>query len=141
MTNQQEAGTDLLPLRGGLVGTMLGIEADIGQAKAFDGTTVQEVFVDDLLDVLEVDEAVPDGLRIDHDYGSVLALVEATGLVGADVVLKASFLDGILECRFKLFAALGQTAGPRGAFVALVGADEDVVVKLWHWRGSLPWPP
>jgi len=107
---------------------MLGIEAGIGQAKALDGTTVQE----DLLDVPEVDEAVPDGLGIDHDYGSVLALVEATGLVGADVVLEASFLDGILEGRFKFVAALGQTARPRGAFVALVGADEDVVVELWH---------
>ena len=111
---------------------MLGIEAGIGQAKAFDGTTVQEVFVDDLPDVPEMDEAVPDGLGIDHDYGSVLALVEATGLVGADVVLEASFLDGILEGRFKFVAALGQTTGPRGAFVALVGADEDVVVELWH---------
>jgi hypothetical protein len=120
------------------VGATLGIEARIGQAKALDGAMVQEVLVDDLLDVLEVDEAVPDSLGIDHDDGPVLTLVEAAGLVGADVMLEASLLDGILEGRFELFASVGEAAGTRGAFVALVDADEDMVVELRHWQDTLP---
>jgi hypothetical protein len=62
----------------------------------------------------------------------MLALVEAAGLVGADVVLEASFLDGILEGRLELFAAAGETAGARGTLVSLVGADEDMAVELRH---------
>ncbi len=81
---------------------------------------------------LSVDVAVPDGLGIDDDDGAVLALVEAAGFVGADVVLEAGFLDGVLEGGFELFAALGRQLGRAGGFVALVGADEDVVVEFWQ---------
>ena len=77
--------------------TVLGIEAGVGKAQALYGTVVEEMFGDDLVDVTRVDVAVPDGLGIDHDDGAVLALVEAAGFVGADMVLEAGFLDGIFE--------------------------------------------
>jgi|SRR6516165_7284484 len=80
-----------------LVGALLGVEAGVGKAEALDGTVVEKVLGDDLVDIFEVDEAVPDGLGIDCDDGAVLALVEAPGFVGADVVLEAGFLDGVLE--------------------------------------------
>ncbi len=87
------------------VGAMLGVEAGVWEAQTLDGTAVEEVLGDDLLDVFDVDEAVPDGLGVDHDDGPVLALVEAAGFVGSDVVLEAGFLDGVLEGGFELFTA------------------------------------
>jgi hypothetical protein len=85
---------------GGFVGAMLGVEAGVQEAQALYGTAVKEVFGDDLLDVFDVDEAVPDGFGVDHDYGAVLALVEASGFVGSDMVLEAGVLDGVLEGGF-----------------------------------------
>ncbi len=79
------------------MGTALGVETGIGQPKPLYGAAVEEVLGDDLLDILDVDEAVPDGLRVDHDDGAVLALVEAAGLVGPDMVLQSGFLDGVLD--------------------------------------------
>ena len=79
------------------MGAALGVEAGIGQPKPLYGAAVEEVPGDDLLDVLDVDKAIPDGLRIDHDDGAVLALVEAGGLVGPDMVLQSGFLDCVLE--------------------------------------------
>jgi hypothetical protein len=62
----------------------------------------------------------------------VLALVEAAGLVGAYGVLETGVFEGFLEGVFELFAAVGTAAGTGGGILALVGADEDVVVKLCH---------
>ena len=75
----------------------LGIEACIGQPKALDRASVDQVLADDLLNVLRVNEAVPDGIGIDHDDGSMLALVEASELIGADLALQAGVFHGILE--------------------------------------------
>jgi hypothetical protein len=117
---------------GGFVRAVFGVEARVGEAEALDGTIVEEVFGNDLVDVAGVDVAVPDRFGIDDDDGAVLALVEAAGFVRADVVLEAGFLDGVLESCFKLFASLGKATGTGGGFVALVGADEDVVVEFWQ---------
>jgi hypothetical protein len=120
------------------MGTLLNVEAGVGKAQSLYGAAVEEMLGDDLLDVFNMDEAVPDGLGVDHDDWAVLALVEAAGFVGPDVVLEAGFLNGVLEGGFELFTAGGKAAGTGGAFVALVGADEDVVVKFWHYWRSLP---
>ena len=58
---------------------------------------MEGLFGDNLRYISDPDKTVPDGLGIDDDYGAVLALVEAAGFVGADVVLEACFLDGIFE--------------------------------------------
>ncbi len=87
----------LFVFQGWLVGALLDVETGVGEAQVLDGTVVEEVFGDDLRDVFDVDEAVPDGLGVDHDDGAVLALVETAGFVGPDVVLEAGFLDGVFE--------------------------------------------
>ena len=109
------------------------VDTGIRQAEEFDRTAADEVLGDDLADVVEVDEAVPDGLRIDDHDGAVLALVEAAGLVDADAVLEAGFLGGILQGGAELFAVLVAAAGAVGGVVALVEADEDVAFKIGHW--------
>ena len=111
---------------------LLSVEAGVGKAETLDGAAMEKMFGDDLVDVADVYEAVPDGLGIDHDDGAVLALIEATGLVGSNVVPEAGFLDGVLEGGFEFFTAIRKAAWTRGAFIALVGANEDVVVKFRH---------
>ena len=56
-----------------------------------------EVLGDDLLHIAAIDVTVPDGLGIDDDYGTVLALVETAGVIGADGTVEACRFDGVLE--------------------------------------------
>jgi hypothetical protein len=114
------------------VGASLCVQTGIGEAEAFDGAAVEEMFGDDLLDVFDVDEAVPDRLRVDDEHGTVLALVETGRLVGADGLFEAGVFNGVLEGGPELFAVLGTAAGAGGAFVALVVTDEEVMFELWH---------
>jgi hypothetical protein len=111
---------------------MLGIEAGAGEAQAFHRAAVDEVFGDDFAHVLKLDEAIPDGLGIDHHRGAVLALIEAAGLVGADEMLEASVFDGVFECGFELLTAMRKAAWARRGLVALVRTDKDVVLKFRH---------
>jgi hypothetical protein len=119
------------------VWAMFGVQACIGQPETLDWPTVEEVFRDDFLYVADVNEAVPDSLGIDHDDRTVLTLVEATRLVGADVVLEASFPDRVLESGFEFPAAGWKAAGAGSTFVALIRADEDVMVEFRHCFSSL----
>jgi hypothetical protein len=120
-----------LPAAGcGFVGAALGVEAGIGEQKALDWTAVDEVLTDNLVNIFRVDEAVPDGVRIDDHYGAVLALVETAGFVGADFAFQPGVLDCVLESAFELAASVAGTAGTGGVFVPLVGAEEEVMLEL-----------
>ena len=110
---------------------MVGVDAGVGKTEAFDGAAVEEVLVDDLLGVVRVGEAVPDGFGIDDEDGAVLALIEAAGLVDADAVLQAGGFDGVLEGAAECLAVFEGAAGA-GGFVALVEADEEVMFEDWH---------
>jgi hypothetical protein len=127
----------LLRLISFAVRAMLGVDAGFGEAQALDGTAVNEVLLYNLVDVARVNFAVPDGLGVDDDDGTVLALVEAAGLIGADSVFEACVLDRVFEGGLELLGSLRETAGPGGGFVALVGADEDMVLKKRHLRWIL----
>ena len=76
---------------------MLGVDAGFGKAETLDGAAFDEVLLDDLGDVAGVNIAVPDSLGVDDHDGTVLALIEASGLIGADLVLDPGVFDGVLE--------------------------------------------
>jgi hypothetical protein len=116
------------------VRTVVGVDAGVGKAEAIDGTAVEEVLVDDLLGIVGVGEAVPDGLGIDDENGAVLALVEAPGLIDADAVFEAGGFDGVLERGAELLAVFVGAAGALGGFVALVQADKQVMFKDRQWE-------
>ena len=59
------------------------VEALFCNAQAFHGLATDEVLLDDGLGVFRFDIAVPNRFRVNHDSGSVFALVEAAGLVDA----------------------------------------------------------
>jgi hypothetical protein len=113
---------------------MFSIEAGSGQSQPFHRAAMHKVLVDNLIYIFKPDKAIPDSLGIDHNRWTVLALVEAAGLVGADKMLQSSLFDGILEGGFKLLTAFGKAAWPRRGFVAFVGADKDMVLKCRHGR-------
>jgi hypothetical protein len=95
---------------------------------------MQEVFVHDLLYILELDEAVPDRLGIDDDNRAMLALVETARLVGTNEVLQSSVLNSVLEGGFELLSALGQAAWAGRVLVTLVGANKEMMLKFRHRR-------
>jgi hypothetical protein len=131
----------LLVFGGRLVGTVLGVEAAVGELKALDRTAVEEMLVDNLRDVFHMDEAVPDGIRIDDHDGAVLALVKAAGFVRADLALQAGVFNRIFEGAFEFPAAVAGTTGAGSVFVPLVGADKEVMLELCHsWVSSRGWP-
>jgi hypothetical protein len=43
------------------------------------------------------DVSVPDCIRVDHNVGTVFALIEAAGLIGADSPLQPVFCQFLLE--------------------------------------------
>jgi hypothetical protein len=112
---------------------MLRIEAGSRQAKPLDRPPVQKMLVDDLVHIFEFDEAVPNRLGIDDNDGTMLALVETARLVGAYQVLQPRILDGVLKGGFEFLAALRQATGTGCVLIALVGADEEMMLKFRHW--------
>ncbi len=108
------------------------VQAFIRNQQAFYRTSSDDVAIDDLADVGGGDASVPDGFRI-NDYGwPVLALIEASGLVGTDGPLNSPLgkflLKEFLEARLSFrIAAAARVLGR-----ALVAADEDMLFELGH---------
>ena len=111
------------------MGTALGVDALIGEAQALDGAAADEVFAHDLLGILWLDVAVPDGLGIDDDSGAVLALVEAAGLVDAHSAGEVCGLRGLLQGHMDIASASGCARGARRTVRALIGTDKDMMFK------------
>ena len=116
------------------MGATLCVQAGIGQTKPCQRPPMEQVFADNLLNVLQLDEAVPDGLGVDHDDGTVLALIEAARLICPDREFQASFLQGVFERRFELFSALAAATRAGSALIPLVPTDKEVVLELWQWQ-------
>jgi len=122
------------------MGAGFGVDAGFGKAQTLHGTPLNEVLLDDLVDVAGVNIAVPDGLGVDDNNGTVLALIQAAGLVGTDLVLEACVFDCILKRGFQLLGALRKAAGSGGRLVPLVGANKDMMLKKRHfgWIRTAP---
>jgi len=116
------------------VRAVAGVDAGVGKAEAFDETAVEEMLLNDLFGVVRVGKTVPDGFGIDDQDGTVLALIEATGLVDADPVLEAGSLDHILEGAAEFLAVLVAATGAGGGIVALTEANKEVMSKARHRR-------
>jgi len=93
---------------------------------------VDKVLPDDFVNVRGLDEAVPHLLRIDHNDGAVLALVQAAGLVRADRTLQPGFGGRLFEERVEFSLAVRGAAAARGRRVTLVGADKNVAIEFRH---------
>lgn len=113
-----------------------GIEAFIGEAEAFDWLSIDDVGFDDFIDVGFGDVSVPDGFWIDDEIRPVFALIEAPGLVGANASLQTTGGEFLLKEFLQVCVGLRIAASARMACWALIAADEDVVLELWHRLSS-----
>ena len=50
-----------------------------------------QMFLDDFFDIIRVDVAVPDSLRVDDDDWAIFATIHAASLVYADLILALEF--------------------------------------------------
>jgi hypothetical protein len=107
----------------------LGVDAGVGQSEPLDGAAGNQMLANDFGGVFGLNVAVPDGFRIDHDGGTMLALVEAAGLVDAYRAVEPGSFQVHLELRKKVaFTVLG-AGRARRAFRADVMTDKYMAFK------------
>ena len=111
-----------------------GVQARVRDAQSLDRLSADDVRFDDLIHIGFGDVAVPDRFGIDHKVGSMLALVEAAGLVGSHSAHEPVLRQFLLEELLQLGLGRGIAASSRMACGALVSANEDMFVEFRHGR-------
>ena len=114
------------------MGAGFGVQAGVGDAKALDGAAGDEVFGDDFFCVFGFDSAVPDGVRVDDNGGTVLALIEAARFVDADAAGEAGFAGELRETCVNGALAIGGAGGAGRIGRTDVVTDEDVAFEEGH---------
>src|SRR5437016_433809 len=110
----------------------LGVDALISHHQTLDRHAAQKVRLDDFVHVLSSHAAIPDRIGIDHQVGSMLALVEASGFVGAKAMPKSALSQLLLECLLQCSIAFRVAAAAGTGGIALVGTDKDMFFVLGH---------
>jgi hypothetical protein len=104
----------------------------IGEHQAHDRLAADEVFFDELGEVLDGDVAIPDLLGVHDDRDALLALVETPCVIRADDLRESELFQLVLELVADLDAAAMLARTLRMALGAFVGTDEDVSLKSRH---------
>jgi hypothetical protein len=108
------------------------VQAIIGDDEVIENLTADQGLGDDPRHIVGPDAAVPDGLRIDHDDRTMLALIETAGLVDSRPTPEPGPFQFLLE---------GVPQGLRAGWIARtsrvprlphVAANEHVMSKGWH---------
>jgi hypothetical protein len=108
------------------------IYAGIGSDQPLNWSIPENVRFDDFVDVLELDPAVPDSFRIDHDVGAMLALIQASRSVGPHPAFQSHGVQLLLETPLQFPLPAGIARPPRMVCRPLVCTDENVLFKLRH---------
>ena len=77
--------------------TAFSVEARFGELKPLHGFSPDDVRLDDFIHIGFADVPIPDCVRIDHDVWSMLALIEAARLIGANLALQAALRKLLFE--------------------------------------------
>ena len=91
---------------------------------------MHKMFVHNLIHISHVNKPIPNGIRIDHHNRPMLALVQATQFVSADLSLQSSLFHRILERRLQLPAMLPAATWSCGTLVPLIGTNKNVMLEL-----------
>jgi hypothetical protein len=103
------------------------VDARVGNAQPLDRPPVHQVLFDNLGGILGLNASVPDGFWIDNDSWAMLALIQAQGLVDADIRQACSFCE-LLQLD-EDFALSIRCAGRSGCSLGTnVMADKDVML-------------
>jgi hypothetical protein len=123
------SGPDLCPLISASMWTALRVQALVGNAQPFDRPAANQVLCDDLGRVFGPHAAIPDGLRVDHHRGPMLALVQAAGFVNAYSSSETSFFCQLLQTSVQVAFSIGR-AGRSGCIGgAGIMTDKNVVLE------------
>ena len=107
----------------------LRIDAFVSQPEPINGTAIDQVLLHNLRCIFRRHMPVPNCFGI-HDYGrSVLALIQAEGLVDAHGVSQAGSLRQLLQLSVQFALSIGRTRGPWRAFRPGIMANKNVVLK------------
>lgn len=109
--------------------TALGIHASISQAQSFHRPPSDQVFCNNFFRIFRLNVAVPHSLRVNHNGGSVLTLIQASRLVDAHLSTKPSFSRKLLQPGVQATGSIGCARRPRRISGADVMADKDVTFK------------
>jgi len=112
--------------------TAFRVEARFGELKPFHGLSRDDVRLDDFIHIGFADVPIPDCVRIDHDVWSVLALIEAARLIGANPAFQAALGKFLFEHLLQLGLGERIAASTWMAGWPLVTTDEDVSLKFRH---------
>lgn len=108
------------------------VQAVVFQHQALNRMPADNVGVHDFIHVRQRDTAIPDGLGIDHQIGPMLALVQASRLVGAHSAFQSALGQLHFEqlLQFGLGGGIATSTGmPRRA---LVPTDENMALEFRH---------
>jgi len=112
----------------------LRIQARIRQLQPLHRPPMHKMFVHNLVHIFHMNKPIPDGIWINHHNRPMLAVVQATQFVSANLSLQSRLLHCILESRLQLPTMLPATAWSRSTLIPLIGADKNVVLKLRQSR-------
>lgn len=104
----------------------------IWHEQAADHLAADQMTFDDLDHVVDRDTAVPDLLWVHDDADAELALIETSGVVGADDLAHAARGQLLLEAIANRDPVLGFAASSRMVSCALVGANENMAIESRH---------
>ena len=100
--------------------------------QALNHIAFDQVFIDDFIDIVFIDVGIPRFFRVNDDDRSLVATIQATGVVDADFFLAAQLqrfnaLLGVIAqfLRTEIVATFG-------AALTLVGAEKDVILVITH---------
>jgi len=110
----------------------LGVDAAVTEPQTLDRAVTYDVRPDDLGDVGHVYVSIPNALGIDHHGRTVLALVEASGFVGANGVFEPTKSELGFEGPLKFGGAVGITASAGMSLGTPVAAYENVFFEFRH---------
>src|ERR1700738_1045118 len=91
-----------------------------------------DVGFDDFVHVCLRDVSAPDGVRVDDQVRAMLTLIEASSLVSAHFALQAALSQLLFEELLQFRLAVGITASARMSRRALIAANKNVFLELWH---------
>lgn len=111
------------------------VQAILGNPQIFENSSANDGLVNNSGHIAGLYTAIKDSLRIDRNRRTMFALIQATGLVGADCRSQTTAFELGLECTAKRFAPIRVAATPSMAGGPLVATNEYVADKGWHQSG------
>lgn len=111
------------------------VQTFFGYAKALHRAASDQMLGDDGFGVRWSDVPIPDGLGIDHNHGTVLALVKTAGFVDTHPASESGIFGQLLQARVQFAFSVAGTGRPRRFKRPEVVADEDMAFKLGQ-RGT-----